>query len=100
MENENTLNLVPAIKEIERQISEMETEFSKKIEPYRSSLAELRRINTACEVCGGKGLVLRTRSCAEDDRPDPSDPRDFVKCGRCFGSGLAHPDYPTPICSG
>lgn len=85
----NTLNLVPAIREIEHQISKMEGEFAAQIAPYKRSLTELRRINTACEACGGEGKVLRSRACAEDDRPDPNDPTDWRRCEVCHGTGLA-----------
>lgn len=85
----NTLNLVPAIREIEHQISKMEGEFAAQITPYKRSLEELRKINTACEACGGEGKVLRSRACAEDDRPDPNDPTDWRKCEVCCGTGLA-----------
>lgn len=85
----STLNLVPAIKEIEQQISKMELDFRERIAPYKKSLDELRKINTACEACCGEGKVLRSRSCAEDDRPDPDDPSDYLVCNVCHGTGLA-----------
>ena len=86
----NDLNLVPAIREIEAQIRAIESEHRKKIEPYQKSLEQLRKINTACEKCGGAGKVLRSRACAEDDRPDPNDPSDYNTCDKCHGTGLAH----------
>ncbi|MCM1222438.1 MAG: hypothetical protein NC548_49020 [Lachnospiraceae bacterium] len=89
MQKCNSLNLVPAIREIEHQISKMESDFEAKILPYKRSLIELRKINTACEFCGGEGRVLRSRACAEDDRPDPNDPTDWLKCSKCCGTGLA-----------
>lgn len=89
MGKNNSLNLVPAIREIERQISKMESDFESQIAPYKKSLVELRKINTACESCGGEGRVLRSRACAEDDRPDPNDPTDWRKCDKCGGTGLA-----------
>lgn len=85
---ENNLNLVPAIKAIENEIKKLDAEHNKKIKPYIDSLIQLREINTACEFCCGKGKILRKRSCAEDDRPDPEDPRDYVICPSCGGSGL------------
>lgn len=85
----NTLNLVPAIREIERQIVKIESEFATRLAPYERSLEELRKINTACEFCGGEGKVLRTRACAEDDMPDPDDPTDWRRCEICNGTGLA-----------
>lgn len=87
------INLVPAIRTVEAQIREMECEFEKRITPFRDSLVALRKINTACEDCAGSGKVLRTRTCAEDDRPDPNDPKDWYKCSYCNGSGKK----PTPV---
>lgn len=85
---ENNLNLVPAIKAIEKEINKLNTEHNKKIKPYIDSLMQLREINTACELCYGKGKILRKRSCAEDDKPNPEDPRDYVICPSCGGNGL------------
>ena len=85
------LNLVPAIKEIEKIIRDKEYAFKQEIEPYKNSLAQLRQLNEACECCDGRGWNLRARSCAEDDRPDPDDPRDRVTCPYCGGTGRASP---------
>lgn len=41
-----------------------------------------------CPKCGGTGLVLRSRSCAEDDPPDPNDPADYEACCMCDGAGV------------
>lgn len=76
------MNLVPAIIEIESQISGLKSRHRKELEPYINSLKELRKINTACESCGGNGKVWR-RSCAEDDG-------DYYKCDACCGSGKKH----------
>lgn len=83
------LNLVPAIQAIEDQIAEINDEYAKKLRPYENSLKELRKINEACEKCNGEGKVLRQRACAEDDRPDPKDPRDWNICPVCKGTGRA-----------
>lgn len=83
------LNLVPAIQAIEAQISEAKYEYEQKIAPYEASLKQLRKINEACERCNGRGKILRSRSCAEDDGPDPNDPRDWNTCPVCHGSGKA-----------
>lgn len=83
-----SLNLVPAIREVESQINQLEAEFKAKVKPYYDSLNALRKINTACEKCGGYGKVLRSRACAEDDRPDSDDPRDWNTCPVCNGSGM------------
>lgn len=76
------------IREVESQINQLEAEFKAKVKPYYDSLNALRKINTACEKCGGYGKVLRSRACAEDDRPDPDDPRDWNTCPVCNGSGM------------
>lgn len=81
------LNLVPAIKAIEEQVNEMENKFQREIMPYRDSLAQLRKLNTVCEHCSGKGKVLRPRACSEDYRPDPDDPTDWIPCVQCKGTG-------------
>ena len=91
----NELNLVPAIKEVEAQIRKIKAEYSKKLQPYEDSLEHLRKINTACERCNGVGKVLRPRACAEDDPPDPNDPRDWNKCDECHGTGFA--PYYAPV---
>lgn len=83
------LNLVPTIREVEAQIRQMEYDFNSKVKPYKESLTALRKINEACERCNGTGKVLRCRSCAEDDIPDPNDPRDYNTCDVCHGTGLA-----------
>lgn len=83
------LNLVPAIREVEAQIRQMEYDFNSKVKPYKESLVALRKINEACERCNGVGKILRCRACAEDDRPDPNDPRDYNTCDVCHGTGLA-----------
>lgn len=83
-------NLVPAIKAIEKELSKLADEYNRKIQPYFDSLEKLREINQACEYCNGTGHVLRTRSCAEDDRPDPNDINDYIKCRACGGTGLSH----------
>lgn len=89
MAHTEKLNLVPAIREIEAQISTIKAEFDKKLKPYQESLAALRNINQACERCCGEGRILRSRTCAEDDRPNPNDPNDYNTCPICHGSGLS-----------
>lgn len=94
---EQRTNLVPAIKEIQAVIQRMTDDYQKAIKPYQDSLRELRRLNETCEDCEGRGWVLRQRACAEDDRPDPDDPRDRVRCLRCGGTGSAgHNPMPSP----
>jgi len=89
MELHEKLNLVPAIHEIETRIHLLEVDFEEQIKPYRESLSTLRKINEACERCNGKGKVLRGRACAEDDAPNPNDPRDWNTCPVCNGSGMS-----------
>lgn len=89
MKTTEKLNLVPAIREVEHQIRMLEFEHEEKLKPYRDSLKSLREINQACEECNGEGMVLRSRACAEDDPPDPDDPRDYNVCSACHGTGLS-----------
>lgn len=81
------LNLVSAIRTIEEEIRKLTYEFQQKVDPYEKSLKHLKELNTACLKCGGTGKILRSRACAEDDRPDPDDPRDWHQCPACRGSG-------------
>lgn len=81
------MNLVEAIKTVEQQIAQMEQDFQQQIAPYRNGLKALRKMNTVCTKCGGSGKRLRPRACAEDDRPDPNDPTDYITCEHCHGTG-------------
>jgi len=83
------MNLVPAINEMESAISKTKHEYDDKIKELKDGLVALRKLNTVCEKCGGEGKYLRSRACAEDDRPDPNDPRDYIKCSDCHGTGKA-----------
>lgn len=74
------MNLVPAIKEIERQINEIKNKHQNELQPYIDSLKSLREINTTCENCGGSGKVY-SRACAEDDG-------DYYFCDDCRRTGL------------
>lgn len=49
--------------------------------------AEREANGTECPHCHGAGEVLRTRSCAEDDAPDPANPDDYDQCPFCYGIG-------------
>lgn len=49
--------------------------------------AEHEKNGVVCPCCHGEGEVLRSRSCAEDDAPDPDDPSDYERCLRCDGLG-------------
>ena len=81
------LNLVPAIKELEKQKNELTAEFHRKIQPLENSIKHLKELNEACEWCEGRGWELRKRVCAEDNRPDPNCPQDRLTCLYCGGTG-------------
>lgn len=85
------MNLLPAIRETKRQIAEIKNEAERKVYDLDNGLKALRKLNTYCDECDGEGKVLRKRACAEDDRPDPTDPRDFLKCNFCNGTGRVKP---------
>lgn len=82
------LNLVSAIQEVNEVIWEKQSRFHKEIAGYEACLKKLKEMNEACFICNGKGKILRTRACAEDDRPDPNDPDDWEICPYCKGTGL------------
>lgn len=73
------LNLVPAIREIEKQIGAIKARHRMELKEYEQSLDGLLAINEACLTCGGTGKVFR-RSCAEDEG-------DYYTCKDCGGSG-------------
>ena len=81
------INVVPAIKMIQKEIDEKTIAFNAEIQPLKDALKALVDVNEICVACEGKGKVLRKRLCAEDDRPDPNDPRDYIICFACSGSG-------------
>lgn len=78
------INLLPAIRELEKEIRRKENEFDKEIIPYRESLQHLRKINTACEQCNGEGKKFR-RACAEDEG-------EYYPCKACRGTGQREGD--------
>ena len=73
------LNLVGAIREIEKTLREKKAQYEKEIEPYVQSLEYLNTLNEACLKCAGKGKVFH-RACAEDEGS-------WVNCGECNGTG-------------
>lgn len=85
----NEMNLVAAIRAFEEKIDEIDRKHLEQRRRYNEILDELRKLNTACEVCEGKGKYLRKRSCAEDDRPDPNNPSDWITCRSCRGTGVS-----------
>lgn len=82
-------NLVAALKELRKEKADLEAEYKSKLIGIDTAILAVQRINTVCEKCEGKGKVLRSRACAEDDRPDPNDPNDWITCPDCHGSGHA-----------
>ena len=82
-------NLVAALKELRKEKADLEAEYKSKLIGIDTAILAVQRINTTCEKCEGKGKILRTRACAEDDRPDPNDPNDWITCPDCHGSGHA-----------
>ena len=81
------MNLLPAIKAVREQMDEIERDYRSKIYPLQTCLNNLVKLNDTCEMCEGKGKILRMRACAEDDAPDPDDPRDWITCHTCAGTG-------------
>lgn len=81
------MNLVEQIHEIEEKIESEKYRHEAAIKELKSDLATLRKLNTVCEKCNGKGKYLRSRTCAEDYRPDPDDPTDYIDCLECGGAG-------------
>ena len=81
------INAKAGIEEVEAAISAKQEKYSADLQEKTTLLHSLEEKNHLCLVCKGEGRVLRFRSCAEDDRPDPNDPRDYVVCSRCHGSG-------------
>lgn len=80
----NLLKEIEALKQQQRQIM---AEAEKKCKALQNAEYVLRNQNEACWYCGGTGKILRTRVCAEDDRPDPNDPNDYHICTACKGTG-------------
>lgn len=70
-------NLVAALKELRKE----KAEYKSKLIGIDTAILAVQRINTTCEKCEGKGKILRSRACAEDD------PSDWITCPDCHGSG-------------
>ena len=90
------MNLVPAIRAIRAEIAKVYAEYVETVKPLEEGLEHLLTLNDVCEACEGKGKVLRHRVCAEDDRPDPNNPRDYLVCPLCKGTGKANYDEVKP----
>ncbi len=81
------INLIEAMQTVGKLETEKRTEFNREIAKYENAFALLKQLNEACLACNGKGKILKTRACAEDDRPDPNDPSDWRVCPACNGTG-------------
>ena len=77
---EERLNLIPAIRGIEKQISVIKAKHAQELRPYEESLKHLRELNDICEKCNGTGKVYKM-SYLEDES-------EYVKCEACNGTGL------------
>ena len=84
------INLLEAIHTLEDEKRKILREAEEKCKALDQSIHTLRLTNEACWFCGGKGKLLRKRACAEDDRPNPDDPRDWNICNACKGTGIKH----------
>lgn len=81
------INLLDAMDTIQQKKLLLKRETEEKIKAFDEAYLVLWNINEACPHCKGKGKKLRSRSCAEDYRPDPNDPSDWETCKLCGGSG-------------
>lgn len=81
------INLLKEIEALKQQQRMIMAEAEKKCKALQKAENVLRIQNEACWHCGGTGKILRTRACAEDDRPDPNDPNDYHTCTACKGTG-------------
>ena len=84
------LNLLEAIHTLEKQRDHEIEEHKERLRNINTAIDAVRKANEVCWFCGGAGWRLRARVCAEDDRPDPNDPRDRIKCQACHGTGWKH----------
>ncbi len=84
------LDFLKAMKEMDRQIIDLQDKYQKDLAELTAAREVLGLINETCPFCGGAGFRLRPRACAEDDRPDPNDPRDRISCKSCHGTGWKH----------
>lgn len=84
------LNLLEAIHTLEAQRAQEVEEHAERLRNIDAAIKAVRMANEVCWVCGGTGGKLRSRVCAEDDRPDPNDPRDYTVCKACHGTGWKH----------
>lgn len=82
------LNMLDAMATIREKQEILKKAYQKQMDEYEAAYAVLFDMNEACEYCRGEGKTLRSRACAEDDRPDPKDPNDWNVCSHCHGTGL------------
>lgn len=84
------INLLTTIGALRERRNKMATEYALQLQRLDDAISAIGKINEACTFCGGKGYRLRERVCAEDDRPNPDDPRDRITCKPCHGTGWKH----------
>lgn len=81
------LNLLPAMRDLDQQIRDLKTKYERDLADLQHAREVVGKLNETCPFCDGRGWNLRKRACAEDDRPDPDDPRDRVPCSACHSTG-------------
>ena len=77
---EEGLNLIPAIRGIEKQISVIKAKHAQELRPYEESLKHLRELNDICEKCNGTGSVYEMSSLEDEGQ--------YAKCKACNGTGM------------
>lgn len=82
------LNLISSIHELENKKQKIIEQCRQDVEEIDKAIEIVKKMNEACLDCRGKGWRLREMACAEDDRPNPEDPNDRIKCRSCNGTGF------------
>lgn len=90
MAQEN-LNLVPAILAMLQEKENVIQVAAQKIREIEDGVKALRKLNTVCEECRGKGKYLRTTVSIEDEASGTQVSRDWVTCHVCHGTGHVNP---------
>lgn len=86
------LNLIEALETIKQKRRKVFEERDKELAELDAAYNVLFDLNEACLECRGKGKKLRTRSCAEDDRPNSNNESDWIQCPVCKGTGRVKHD--------
>lgn len=81
------VNMLDAIAALELEFARKKAVMENELSAINQAIDTLKKLNEACPECHGKGWYLRKRACAEDDRPDPDDPSDRIRCSHCGGTG-------------